>query len=480
MSPLREDLEGAASPEWLPLLLLRQIQSEGYRSFLAHWGERLTRFTALDAFGEKRMNELLAAAVEFDLSGRGPGGGFLSFMEHYQVREIAAEEGVRVMTVHQAKGLGFDVVILPELQEKSSMGRARNLRILTSRRKGRGGSRWVLQMPRKKVALSDGVLAGAVAVKDAEAALEELCVLYVAMTRAREGLFMVTSPQGRKSVAFTPATLLKERTAGHRGATSGRSVLLGGEKLTCLFESGHPDWYRKRRITGEGAEGKETPALPDRLPRPAGRRRLVQVRPSAREEAVFSAHWLFGIESRQTLEFGNAVHRLFEKVGWIEDLDREGAIGEWEREHHFPPALRRPVLEQFRNSLESEEVRRALGRREGEVDLWRERPFDVVLGQRWLSGVFDRVALRKEGSGKTAGGRIIDFKSDRVHGDFEIEKALHRYRPQMELYGLALARLLNVALREIELQLIFTGPGVVRSLGSPREPDAESGTKEEG
>ena len=77
------------------------------------------------------------------------------------------------------------------------MGRAYDLRVLAAGDRETGALKWVLPMPRRSVAECDPMLAEQIGKCDAESAFEELCVLYVAMTRARAGLYLITSFQGK-------------------------------------------------------------------------------------------------------------------------------------------------------------------------------------------------------------------------------------------------------------------------------------------
>ncbi len=79
-----------------------------------------------DAFSRLRARQLTEAARIFDETGSRDATEFVAFMERYTVRDAESASVVRVMTVHKSKGLGFDVVLLPDLEGRK----------LDSRRKG--------------------------------------------------------------------------------------------------------------------------------------------------------------------------------------------------------------------------------------------------------------------------------------------------------------------------------------------------------
>ena len=76
----------------------------------------------------ERARQFTVAAGLFDATGSRDVAEFIQFMERYTVRDTDAAAVIRVMTIHKAKGLGFDCVVLPDLEGK----------ILSERRAGLG------------------------------------------------------------------------------------------------------------------------------------------------------------------------------------------------------------------------------------------------------------------------------------------------------------------------------------------------------
>ena len=129
------------------------------------------------------------------------------------------------------------------------------------------------------------------------------------------------------------------------------------------------------------------------------------------------------------------------------------------------PDVERDVSRQFAEALKSAEVRKALSRPEGAVELWREKRFEIVLGDaEWISGAFDRVTIHRAAGGCVTRAEILDYKSNRVESESQIEKTAEGYRPQLSLYGRALARILAVPSSAISLRLLFTRPARVYDL----------------
>ena len=463
MSPLRTALaRHAAGGEELPLALLREISAGGFQAFVRDWGARLDAAHPLDAFGHKRLADLGRAAGEFDAGGSRSCAAFLGFVAGYSQREAAMESAVRVMTVHQAKGLGFDIVILPDLQDGNLVAQG-DLDLVTARDAQTSMPQWVLRMPRKIVAESDPVLAAVRREALEKEAFEDLCVVYVAMTRAKRGLYMITSFPGPSSRALTPAALVKMQLTEEPKSRQDADITLDGVPAVCLHATGTADWYREKPLAETPAPCAAAPQE-DLAARKSVRRRLARVEPSQLQSAIRSAAWLFAPANRRTLDFGSALHALFEGLIWSDECSAEALVRSWDQASTGDAEQKRAVADQFRRALATPAFQDALRRPAGDVTLWREQHFDVVLEDEWVTGTFDRVVIQRDAKGKPKGAVIQDFKSDAIADDDALAVAVKRHAPQLRLYRRALARILNLDARRIELQLLFTSTGAVRDI----------------
>ena len=448
----------------LPLLLLREIQTHGFQAFIRNWGARLNEAQQLDDFGNKRLNDLIGAAGEFD-STRGTGcNDFLHFIDSYQLHELAADNAVRVMTIHQSKGLGFDIVILPDLQS-DNIASASKPDFLIARDPETDRPLWVMKMPSRTIAESDPILAEQLRIHDETECFDSLCLLYVALTRAKQGLYMITGFPGKGSKIVSPAALLKTQLAGDPRPTCGSAVEIGGEEFTCLYEAGEPDWYMKAPSKAQPAELAQRVELSSEYGRyPSLRRRLLGVSPSTIEGREIRADSLFTHVTHDGMQLGKAIHELFEGVSWVDETDVDVLIAEWQQASSAPQETKQRAVEQFRQAMASDEVRQVLARPEGVVSLWREKHFEIVLEGQWITGVFDRVTVIQGADGRPAGATILDFKSNEITDETELASTAEYYRPQLMLYGRALSRMLQIDSSRVTLQLLFTCAGKVYNL----------------
>ncbi len=438
----------------------RQIATHGFRACLEEWAAHLP----LDSFGQRRLAEMLQAADRFDLVGERDADAFVAAMRAYTSRQEGGADAVRIMTVHQAKGLGFDVVVLPELQ-----GRSMDVVDAAIVRRWAG---CCVGRVHKPFARLDPVLASIDEAVRAEAAYEALCLLYVAMTRAKRGLYLVTSTPAGSSTVRDYAALLRLALA-REGAEEGErpACELDGVAAKQLFVAGDPHWYRTVRLAADWPRTEKRPPL--WRPRPAGRRPR-PVAPSSVAEEQLRAAELLGPAAQERLDLGTAVHQIFEQVRWLDEIgDMERFLDAWRQTAPFAPEILDQAAAHFLRAVAAAEIAAVLRRPASPVRLWREKPFDVFLDGQRVTGVFDRVEISGPMERPVA-ARIFDYKTNRLAGEQEIAAACDRYRPQLALYRRALAALLALAEERIVCTLVFTHCGVVRDLASETGPGLPS------
>jgi len=466
MSPLHEIFaRRELSRDDLAPHVLRRLQAHGFQRTLRDWANQLATRHPLDDFGRLRLEQLLAAAGEFDAGGGTNCDDFLAHIEHYELHDAAANDAIRVMTVHQAKGLGFDIVILPEL-DKHSMVRARDLSFILSREPASQKPQWALEIPRRDVAECDDVLRGEIEEADASAAFESLCLLYVALTRAKRGLYVITSYPGKNSLVFNQSALVKHQLLGDAKATEhqGTPLTLAGSTFTCLYARGDARWFDECPLTEQPAgPAVQATSAREHVLSSSPRARLVAIRPSDAEVLETNAADLFHPDRQQGMETGIAVHELLQRVTWSEELDIASLVAQWSADTSLDTDTKVRAIEHARHALDSPRVLAALRRPQGNVTLWRERHFDVVVDDRWITGSFDRVVIEQDAGGAPAAATIYDFKTDEIPASRVVQHALV-YREQLTLYREALARILRLPVSRIRMALIFTAPAAVHEL----------------
>ena len=445
MTPLRAvlDAEGLADPDQLTLHMLRGIHEDGFEHTVEAWLRRLDPHLAPgDAFSRERGAQFAAAARMFDSTGRRDVGEFIRFIEGHTERESESTLAVRVMTVHKAKGLGFDLVVLPDL-EGSKLDQRRDG--LAVQKAADRSVEWVLHLPPRPFQDADDVLSAHVRMAEAEACYEQLSLLYVAMTRARRAMYLIIKPPGSSTSNNFPRLL-----AATLGEEAG-AVPVGGLNLPGSYSTGGSTWHLG---TGFPLRPKRGAAVIERIESGGSGRgvRLLARRPSELGAGRVSGAALFSRGGGRAADFGAALHALFASVEWWSPEDAAAWAGA-RRQAGADEA----VLCEALGCLADPALAAVFARPPGLAEVWRERAFEAVVDGVWITGVFDRVVVVRGAPGADPTSvRVVDFKSDRVEDPEQMRQATERHEGQIDLYRRVAALLTGVSPGKIECQLVFT------------------------
>ena len=364
-----------------------------------------------------RGSELLLAAEEFDLS-RKPSDGiseFLLFLEKRQTQEVEASGVVRLMTIHQAKGLGFDMVICSGLDSRGPNNRTDKVALGPDLKK----TAWGIVMPPADFLESDPQLRKRAEELESDERLGEICTAYVALTRAKTALYLVT-------------TRLKESTTSTNFARW-LTLALGSQG----YESGDAEWFASNPKISTRQEKDQISTSPVFHPPIHGTPRAKT--PSSAKTSPFENGGNVSTGANpDAVELGIEIHAALARVEWMDaaplgfsDLSEEA----------------QSLLGSFFKRPEAKEV---FSKPETPHALWREQAFDVKLDGEWVGGVFDRVLLHLDETGQPASAVIFDFKTDNANRA-EIES---RYAAQMETYRHALCVITKLQANAVETRLI--------------------------
>jgi ATP-dependent helicase/nuclease subunit A len=421
MTPLAAVLEreGLTSPEAITRRVLAQIHGEGFESTLAWWVGQLEPTLAVDDdFSRLRARQITTAAAEFDTTGSRVVAEFVAFMERYKVRGSDTAAVIRVLTVHKAKGLGFDLVLLPDLEGTKLTARRDGLAIqrMTDRR-----LKWVLDLPPRLFVEQDPVLAAHLSVAESDACYENLSLLYVAMTRAKQGMYLITEP-GAVDSSSNNFTKLLAVTVGEN------------------WQVGDKHWYK--RIAGvDGLVPVRAGIGGLDLTSPVRVVHLPVRRPSGDRVGEIEAGPLFNPASRVAVEFGASVHAMLAQVEWLDTFEQpqdwSGSAGEAAKACLVEPDLAEVWMRPPASTI---------------AEVWREQSFEVVIEGAWVTGVFDRVVVEYDAEGRTMRATVYDFKTEA-----DGSRALQRHAAQLMLYRQACARLTGLPESQVACKLVMTG-----------------------
>ena len=212
----------------------RLLVERGYGATIYEWARALAPHTNRRELS--RLQQLVEMAYAYQDSATLRSDDFRALVESQRVSDPTAAD-VRVMTIHQAKGLEFDMVVLPELDGKL-VGQPDSF--VVGRRDPTAPPESVCRYVASDVqALLPESFQQMFADATDRTMTEALCVLYVAITRAAHALHMIIPPAGprERNLPKTFAGLLRAALANNLPATP-------GEKL---YGHGDPDWHLRGR-----------------------------------------------------------------------------------------------------------------------------------------------------------------------------------------------------------------------------------------
>ncbi|MCA1661738.1 MAG: PD-(D/E)XK nuclease family protein, partial [Novosphingobium sp.] len=339
-----------------------------------------------------------------------------------------------VMTVHGAKGLQAPIVILADAADDPDASPPRGL-TLPERVPG-GEPREVPLPPLRKAEK-----VGAVELAERRAALEERQehwrLLYVAMTRAEEALFVAGSLGGRrKDLApdswyarlqplFDEAEPLADPLWGMRREIGARAPAAPRIALAETPPEPLPDWAlrpvgpepRPPRPLAPSASGEDSAADPPSPPSP---------------------------ELRAAAERGTLIHRLLERLPELAVEARAAAASVWlgRTASHLPAKDRAEIADAALAVLADPQWGEVFG-----PDSLPEAPIAATVGGRVIAGTIDRLVLGAEAI------RIVDFKTA-PRPPADLSEVPPGYIRQMAAYAAAL-RAIHPAQR-VEAALLYT------------------------
>ena len=485
----------------LPALVEAAVTETGYDLAV------LTRPAGEARFANVR--KMARLATEFESREGRDLRGFLDFLSARAESDAEAQaataaeghDGVRIMTIHNAKGLEFGVVAVPDLGRRLLNGNRSPLLAIGHEEQPQVGLRLV-RLGSPKIDLFDyAALCEESQEREAE---EELRLFHVAATRAKEHLILsgvVQPKEGRETKGRPVVERLVDALGLARDGEAtvpvappaprpGLEAEFPPSEIAVRVNLPSPERAAelrtlRRRGAAERGIGEGPPPLVERRPPIVPSRPLSYTAISAYQECPYRFYMervlgLARVESRSENEGepsareertarGAAVHALLEwseANGWTEpsqDLalrhaaaagmgtgspspdTQHRAIGEMCPERDSPsPPLAKELLEPVRQWIRSplrERITAEATRVRAEV------PLLLGVGGTVLRGSID-LLVEREG----APPLVIDYKTDRLGGVDPEDRASH-YEVQRSIYALAVAEALGVP--EVEVAYVF-------------------------
>lgn len=464
----------------------QSLQTVGYGETIFGWASVLAK--ECDRRDLSRLQQLIEKAYNYDGQSTLRADDFLKQIEAENVPDPVPAK-VRVMTIHQSKGLEFDIVVLPELENRFTgqppsfvTGRSKVGEPIDTVCRYAGSDDVRPLLPQS---LQD------LFVKDQERRVyETLCVMYVALTRAVHAMHILVSPS---RVTKSAPAFPKKVSGLIRAALCDNPV---APPMTYLFECGDPEWWKKVAHTitsGAGtapmpSEAEEVPPIKLQGASLKPKRNRKSESPSQKEGGnSIAAGDLLATPSRAGMEFGSMIHAMFEQLDWLEEFQLQTKVVKNDllqrklRAAGIDAAQAASATETFADYLKKPGVAKVLRREyyrrqawdgfvkeadlakfQGSIDLQvrREQRFAIRQAGQTVSGTIDRLVLVFH-EGKVIAADIVDFKTDRVASPEEasLEELKAYYAPQIEAYRAAVAKQYHLEPKRVAGRLVFVSAG---------------------
>ena len=500
------------------LALLEELRRTARQEPVGRLMEEIYRRTHIEAvFGamedgairQRNLERFYEMAVSFEQSGKQDLSQFLEFLDRAQERGLMPEESgvtdaVQILSIHKSKGLEYPVVFLSNL---SAAFNREDLRanVLVDPVLGIGCS----ALDRASRCRYPTVAKRAIARRmDQENVSEELRVLYVAMTRAKDRLIMtdasryltgtLTSLAQRSALPGSPALSRQADSLGYwvllaamLRTEAGAFFQAAGKPAETQVQA-HP-WHIQLHHLGpveQASAAEQAPPPAEEIPQPESFQQALSLaypwQAATRAPSKVTATQLKGrtldeevadgtarrsgrfrrpefLEQRapQGREIGVATHQAMQFLRYEACTSPEAVEQELQR------LCREEYLTQRQLELANRQwiwrfFQQELGRRlQSGQNVLREFKFSLLEDggrldpqltgeQILLQGVVDCCLIEPEGL------TILDFKTDRVQPGREAEAA-ERYAPQVRAYGRALARIYRLPVCKLLLYFFQTG-----------------------
>ena len=427
-------------------------------------------FDRLTARERDRFAQLVDLAHRLQSAGRTD--NLADLAHRLETSRIATDTAapIRVMTIHAAKGLEFDAVVLPELDDKWNSALSRSSAIAAPADDPLAPPDRVVRYACKELRALHAQLASVHDAAFQRYALGELCALYVAMTRAKHHLEVIINPvKDPDKHPCSTASLLRAAFAPDGGCDH--------DDILFHSVSGH-DWAEvhaptEAAPTQQRAEISIGLAQPDAASTPAwSLRRRSASSPDDASRRVPLATFFAGTPAA---DLGTAVHAAFESIDWL-DSDRSPSLEELLAQVDASLHDRaRPVIER---ALASRAIVAALSparyaERAGDtLDVRNELPFAYRVpatddrAASVLTGRIDRLVIGRDRSGGARWADILDFKVESNTGatSTTLEEVAETYRAQIEAYRAAVAVTFGLDAAVISAALVLVTRGEVLEL----------------
>ncbi|MCA9718336.1 MAG: UvrD-helicase domain-containing protein [Myxococcales bacterium] len=456
----------------------REIAGDGLANTLQRWIMAIAPYT--DERQYRRCIQLIDLAQAFDERGHTRLDPFIHMVQARSVADPASSP-VQVMTVHQSKGLEFDIVILPELE--AELAARRSLKVVYERDGDAGPIARIARYVSKDIWSVFPDLAPVFEQHINRLAHESLCLLYVAITRARQGLYMLVDPPSERA-RKAPARLSSMLMCALAGARDDDDEPVGPEQVLYTHSHGDAAWFRPLQLVPDEPLDEQTPpsALGLMLPIAFAPTEGPLLRSADPLTAVIQGQTVADVLSLDDAQAGHsalAIRAQLAELDWLGPYERSPRAAFAARLEIVRQAVptrdedwARARVEELDEVLQHDGVRAILREGEGEpgVRVEHEIPFARLEGGALQRGVLPRVVIGRS----DADVWVIGFPGDRVDDERDAKKRAKAYREVVRAWKQAAAEQWEVTPAAVRVTLLFIRAGVAVECGASASSSARA------
>ena len=475
--------------ETLAAEIRARLLADGYGPVIESWAELIRPICS--ARERDRLRQCVDLAYNNQQQTTLRPTDFVKYIESAKVSDPSAAR-VRVMNVHQAKGLEFDIVVLPQVDQQLITQTPTWVYLRRSPAEPiETVCRYINQTFQKLIPES---LREVFRDSETQDINDVLCWMYVALTRARQALHVIIEPSDKeRQLPRTVAGLIRAALAIEEPINQPRII----------FESGDPQWYLAKP---DAAPQPPTKVPPFCLKRTSWvdqdqkiklaksldqkTRGLETSSPSSLEGGshVTISELFKTAANVGALQRGTIIHRWFEQIEWLDDAQTASRLEDQrlfdlaneilelqipiaETIKQFRAMLRQPGL---RSLLEHDyyadltkpgfdvELAKRFAKSPLALQVFNERQFAIRSADGILQGSIDRLVLILNGD-QVVAADIVDFKTDTIDPNDPASIAAKRefYQPQLQAYSEAVSQLYDLPLARVRARVAFVQSGVV-------------------
>ena len=456
----------------VPELLSGLYRETGYYDSVAKENQGDTR--------QANLRILIDRAAKFEATNSRGLARFVEFVKKIQGvdNDLSAastlgesENVVRVVTIHKSKGLEYPVVFVAGIGKQFNADDYKQKKLFMHREFGIGAHRTPKDSQLKIKTLATQAVSKII---ESESIAEELRILYVALTRAKEKLFLVGKTSKTALEKLMPVDVPDDY-----------EILSANKFMDWLLpiKDALEPVIKSRLVTqSEVLEIKERPLgraeekilqTPEKLsPTPLAKipaklsvtelkRRaeeedLPQLENFAQKNFIYRRPNFMQEKKLSGAEFGSLMHKIMQSLNLSGDLSAKGIAAQVEelarREIISKEHVKTVRAERLARFFESDLGKRLISAQE----FYRELPFSRLIDARRFFNVDEKIFIQgiidllfKDAAGKWI---LLDYKTDRDAPDIA-----ERYKIQIELYAAAVEALLKIKIAEKYLYLLNGG-----------------------